>query len=149
MKRGHRPHEDHERCAGYPRDAFARQHQRQHHEQLLPERQRNAARLRHEYRRHRQIERAAVEVERIAGRHDERDDAARHADGFHPLHRLRQCRFGRCGREGDQRRLLHGGDECANRDTCQASDRIEHEESEGDEGDVQRHDNQAQAPQLL
>ena len=122
--------EDDERRARHAGDALARQHQRQQHRDLLADRQLDARRLRHEHGGERQVERRAVEVEAVAERQHERHDAPGHAEPLEHLHRARQRRLARRGRERDDRRLLHRADELAERHLEHQRDRQEHEEDQ-------------------
>ncbi len=85
------PEQDDERATRHAGHAFAREHQRQQQHELLTNGQLDAGRLRDEDRRQREIQRAAIEVEAVAGRHHERDDLPRHAELLHRLHRARQA----------------------------------------------------------
>ena len=69
---------------------------------LLADRQRVAQRLGDEQRRHRQVDRGAVEVERVAGRHDDADGRLVDAGVLHLGDQPRQRRLRRRGRQDQQ-----------------------------------------------
>ncbi len=139
--------EDDQRRARHGRNALAGEHQRQHHDELLAQRQLHARRLGHEHRRHREVERRAIEVERVAGGQHEGDDAARHAELLHVLEGERQRRLGRRGGEGDEPRLLDPVPEAPQRNAREQRDRDEHQQDERDERDVERAHQAEQVPQ--
>ena len=106
--------------------------QQQHGEQrdLLHQRQRRVGRLGDEHRGHREVDRRAVEVERVAGRDDEADDRLAHAEVLHLGDHPRQHRLRRRRAEHDQELFLDVADELPDREAVEARDRAEHDEDE-------------------
>ena len=92
-KESSRAKQDHQHGARNSGDAFAGKHQREDHDQLLAKREMNAGGLRDEDGCQREIERAAVQIEAVAGGNDEGDDLPRNAEGLHLLHGAGQRRL--------------------------------------------------------
>ena len=84
--------------------------------ELLRQRHRRVGGLRDEHRRHRQVDRGAVEVERIAGGHHQADDGLAHAQVLQLGHHARQHRLARRGAEHDQQLFLDVLDELPDRE---------------------------------
>ena len=99
--------------------AFGREHEREHHHNLLTETHvpthGRFGGLRHEHGSEREVKRRAVEIKRISRWHHEPDDVSRHAETFHRFHRFWQRRFAARGRECERRGLAHGSDELPQR----------------------------------
>ena len=144
MEGGQRGRQDDDRRPRHPGQPFARDHQGEHHEQLLGQAQRDARGLRHEDRRHGEIERAAIEVEGVPRGHHERDDAPRHADRLHVLHRGGERGLRGRSRECDEGGLLHRAHEPAQRHFRQPGHRQQHRHPEDHECAIQRGHEQAQ-----
>ena len=105
-----------QRGARHAGDALARQHEHAASRRAArPTLIVDAGGLGHEHHRERQVQRRAVEVERVAGRHHEAHDPARHAELLEHLHRARQRGVRRRGGERDDRRLA---DRRAGRSAC-------------------------------
>src|SRR5437868_14064647 len=77
-----------------------------------------------------------VEIKRITGRHNETDDAFRHAKPFHRLHRFGHGRFATRGRESDCRRFADGAHKLPNRRTDYYHDESENEHDENCQSQV-------------
>src|SRR6185312_12020181 len=122
-------------------------HERQHHHDLLTECHVDSTRLRSEYRRDREVQRASVEVERISRWHHERHDARRNAHRFHVLHRQRKRCFGGRSRERNQRGCPYGAKECLEGNARENRYRQQHDEREYDQRAVQRCHELAEAEQ--
>ena len=124
-----------------------REHEREHHRDLLADGEIDARRLRHEDRRQRQVERAAIEVEAVAKRQDEGHDAARHTERLHAFHGPRQGRFRRGRGEGDEGRLLDGLEEPDDRDAEHQHHRQQHQAEEDGQRHVEGEHEVAEVPQ--
>ncbi|MNJ31665.1 hypothetical protein D3C77_263090 [compost metagenome] len=97
-------HDHHQRGARHAGDTLGRHHQQQQHEDLLLDAEMHPVRLHDEHGGEGAIQHRSVQVERIAQRQDEADDAAAHAD---PRQGVQDARIGgfRTGRrEGQQGR---------------------------------------------
>ena len=139
-----RREQDDERRTRHCGDTFRSDHEREHHDDLLTQADvmsgRRFCRLGDEDGGHREIERRAVEVKRVTGRHDEPDDVTRNAEALHRFHRLRQGGFTARGGEGERGRLAHGPDELAERHADEENDAPEDENDENDEREIERDD---------
>ncbi len=101
---GQGSHDHHQRRARNAGDALGRHHQQQQHEDLLRHAQLHAVSLHDEHSAEGAIEHRPVQVERIAQRQDEADDATAHADLGQGLQDARIGRFRASRREGQQGR---------------------------------------------
>jgi len=128
---GHRRHDRQRRRerdeprAGNPGRAFRTDHRDEQQRDLVAEAEIDPDRLRDEQRRERHIDVGAVEVEAVAGRHDEADDRLRAARLFELLDQAGQGRFGRRGTEHEQQFGLEIGDQAEDREAAQPRDRAE------------------------
>ncbi len=127
--------------------ALAGEHQCEHHHELLTEGHVNASGLRRKHRRDCEVQRAAVEIERVAGRHDERDDTRRHPHLLHALHSEWQSGFGGRGGERDERRLANRPQEGSEGNPREHRNRKQDQYRERDEGAVQRQHELAKSEQ--
>ena len=102
------------------------------------ERHRRVGRLRDEHRGHRQVDRRAVEVERVAGRNDQADRRLLHAEVLELRHHPRQHRLRRRRAEHDQQLLLDVADELAGwRSRATRAISAEHDEDEDEARQVE------------
>ena len=93
------------------------------------------------------IQRAACQIEAVAGGNDERDDLPRNADGFHRLHGAGQRGLGAGGAEGNRHRLGHSFEEAPQRNAEQQRNRQQNAEDENDQRGIQREQQLQQAAQ--
>jgi hypothetical protein len=87
--------QNHQRGARDPGHTFAGQHQGQHHQQLLAQRHVDARGLRYEDRSQGEIQRAANQVEAVAGGNHKGHDMFGHTELLHVFERQRQCGLAR------------------------------------------------------
>ena len=135
---GQRGREHDEAAAGDAGGAFRRQQQHREQRQLLRQRHRRVGRLGDEYRRHREVDRGAVEIERIAGRNDEADRRLLDAQVLHLGHHPRQHRFRRRRAEHDQELLLDVADEFEDGKAVPPRDEPQHDQDEDEAGGIER-----------
>ena len=88
------PGQDNQAGTGDSSGSFAGEHQRQEQQDLPPQIQVDPGGLRHEEGGEGKLKRGAIQVERIAGGHDERGDAAGDSEFYHALERVREGGFG-------------------------------------------------------
>ncbi|MGF6663394.1 vacuolar-type H+-ATPase subunit I/STV1 [Paraburkholderia atlantica] len=109
-------------------------------------RQRGVGRLRDEQHRQREINREAVEVERVAGRNHETDRRVLDAHPFELAHDLRQHGVGRRGAEHDRQFFAQIADQLEDAEAGEPHHRAEHEH---DEHHAARVEHQHQHAELL
>ena len=95
---------------------------------LLRQRQVDVERLRHEERRERQVDVRAVEVERVAGRHDQTDDRFRASQPFELVHERHEPRFGRRGAEHGEELVFDVDEEPDDVEPGEPGNRAEHDD---------------------
>ena len=94
-----------------PAAPFEVSEQDQQQADLVPDIERRVGRLRQEHGGGREIKTGAVEIERIAGRHHEPDDAFLAAEPLELVHDARQHRFRRRRGDADQQLFLDVADQ--------------------------------------
>src|SRR6476469_8223147 len=99
---------------------------------------RRLRRLRDEDGSNREIERRAIEIERITRWHNQTDDVPRDADSLHRLHRLWECRFAARRREGKRCWLAYSADELSQRHANEKNDEPKNQDNENDQPEVER-----------
>ena len=104
---------------------------------MLEQGELGVGRLSDEYRRHGQIDRRPVQVERITGGDHQPDHRFRAAELFHLGHHARQHRFRRGCAEHDQQFLLDVRDEANDGKAGPSRDEAEHDEDEQQAGEVE------------
>ena len=107
----------------------------------------DAQRMADEQRRQRHVDVGAVEVERIARRHDEAHDRLGHAQPLELGHELRQRALRRGGAEHDQQLVLYVGDEAEDAEARDPGDDAEHDHHEQRRRDVEDRDQAEQVAQ--
>jgi hypothetical protein len=119
------------------RRALGRQHRHAQQQDLLPQRQFHVAGLRDEQRSQRHVDVGAIEVEAVAGGHDQPDHGLAATGALHLLDQRRQRAFRRRGAEHQQQFLAQIGDQAQDREPGQARHHAEHHEDEQQRGDVE------------
>src|ERR1017187_7206874 len=147
MERRQRAGQDHQRGARDAGYAFAGEHEGQHHQQLLAEREVYAGGLRHKNGGQREVQRASIQVEAVAGGEHEAHDVLGYSKPLHVLQCEGQGSLARRGGEGDQERLAHGAVEGGEGDAGDGQHRSEHHHHEDKERGVHGQDQLAQAKQ--
>ncbi len=143
---GERSGERDESRAGDSRCSLGRQHRHTDNRQLLAHRQLDVERLCDEQRRHRQVDIGAVEVERIAGRHDQADHRLRTTQALELLHQRHERRLRRRSAEHRQQLLFDVRDEAENAEAGDRRDRAEHHEDEQQARQVEAAHQERQRP---
>ena len=115
--------------------------------QLLRQRHRRVGRLRDEHGRHRQVDRGAIQVERIARGDHQADHRLAGAQVLHLLHHARQHRFRRRGAQHHQQLFLDVANELDDAEAMQAADDAQHDKDEEQTSQVERTHQLAQREQ--
>src|SRR4029077_3408635 len=98
---------------------------------------RRLRRLRDEDGSNREIERRAIEIERITRWHNQTNDVPRDADPLHRLHRLWECRFAARGGEREGGWLAHGANELPKRHADEKNDEPKNQNNENHQSEVE------------
>ena len=120
----------------------------EHRADLQP-RQVDVAGLGDEHRRQRQVDRRAVEVERVAGRQHQPDHALLAAQPFELEQQAGQHRLARRGAEHDQQLLADVAQQLPQLEAVHARQQPEHDDDEEDAGDVEGADQQPERADRL
>jgi hypothetical protein len=138
-----------ETCAGHTRRTVPGQRRDEEQRELLLNGEIEVERLRDEQRGHREVDVRAVEIERIARRHDQTDHRSRAPQPLQLLHQRHQRGLRRRGAEHRQQLLTDVDDKAQDAEAGVGSDRAQHDEHEQQTGEIEAAHEQRQRPQRL